>query len=356
MEKRRHGSLFSGIGGFDLAALWMNWENVFQVEISDFCNKVLEHHFPDTTRFRDIKKFKGGKYRGTIDVLSGGFPCQPFSTAGKRRGKDDDRFLWPEALRIIGEIKPRWIVLENVAGLFSILERATLSRMEIKEIELFCAQPDRPAHKTVLTVQRRIIGTIVDQIGAAGYILPKLTDGTPVVSCIPACALGAPHRRDRLWIIAHSGSLEKRGQMGDLASGHPQSWQRSLGDTAQHSHRFKDNTGREVDAYTDRHRQHRSDSPDEEQLHQTRQHALHDPQQGDQHAAPANTTTNWQPWPTQSPFCRRDDGLSSRLDTITFPKWREQSIHSYGNAIVPQAAFTIFQAIEQVDPFKTHVL
>jgi DNA (cytosine-5)-methyltransferase 1 len=109
----RHGSLFSGIGGFDLAAEWAGFENIFQVEIDPFCQKVLQKNFPKTQKYGDIKKFDGTKFRGKIDIISGGFPCQPFSCAGKRKGTEDDRHLWPEMLRIIDEIKP----LERIKGL-----------------------------------------------------------------------------------------------------------------------------------------------------------------------------------------------------------------------------------------------
>lgn len=91
-----HGSLFSGIGGFDLAALWCGWNNVFQVEIDPWCRKVLAKNFPHTERHTDIKQFDAKQYNGRIDIISGGFPCQPFSVAGKRRGKEDDRALWHE--------------------------------------------------------------------------------------------------------------------------------------------------------------------------------------------------------------------------------------------------------------------
>jgi len=114
-----HGSLFSGIGGFDLAASWLNWENVFQCEIDPFCRAVLKKHFPETLRYEDIKKTDFRTHRGTIDVLSGGFPCQPFSVAGQRKGTEDDRNLWPEMLRAIREIQPSWVVGENVHGLIN---------------------------------------------------------------------------------------------------------------------------------------------------------------------------------------------------------------------------------------------
>lgn len=112
-----HGSLFSGIGGFDLAAQWAGIETKWQVETDNFCNKVLEKHFPDAKRYRDIKETAGLE---RVDIISGGFPCQPFSIAGKRKGKDDDRYLWQEMLRIIGEVKPSYVVGENVANLWNM--------------------------------------------------------------------------------------------------------------------------------------------------------------------------------------------------------------------------------------------
>ncbi len=160
----KHGSLFSGIGGFDLAAQWCGWTNIFQVEKDLFCKKVLNKNFPNTERYGDIYEFKGErtkKYQGSVDVISGGFPCQPFSIAGKRKGKDDDRYLWPEMLRVISEIRPAWVVAENVTGIIS---------MELD--------------KTIFDLE------------SIGYEVQ--------IFIIPACAIGAPHRRDRVWIVANS--------------------------------------------------------------------------------------------------------------------------------------------------------
>ena len=112
-----HGSLFSGIGGFDLAAEWSGWKNLFNCEWEEFPRKVLKHHFPNAQQYGDIKEFDATDYHGRIDILRGGFPCQPFSVAGIRKGTEDERHLWPEMLRIIGECQPRWIVGENVRGL-----------------------------------------------------------------------------------------------------------------------------------------------------------------------------------------------------------------------------------------------
>jgi DNA (cytosine-5)-methyltransferase 1 len=112
-----HASLFSGIGGFDLAAEWAGWENIFHCEWNPFGQKVLKHHFPNSISYHDIKKTDFSIHANEIDILTGGFPCQPYSTAGLRKGKEDERHLWPQMLRAIREIKPGWVVGENVRGL-----------------------------------------------------------------------------------------------------------------------------------------------------------------------------------------------------------------------------------------------
>ena len=158
----RHAELFAGIGGFSLAAKWMKWENVFQVEIDQWCRNKLKMNFKDTDIYGDIKDFKGSKYKGKIDVLSGGFPCQPFSVSGNRKGKSDDRYLWPEMLRVCKEVRPRFIVAENVPGIISMELDKVLTDLENE----------------------------------------NYTCWPPFV--IPACATGADHRRERVWIIAHA--------------------------------------------------------------------------------------------------------------------------------------------------------
>lgn len=162
-----HGSLFSGIGGFDLAAQWMGWKNIFQVEKDDWCRKVLAKNFPKTERFADIKDFTGHEYTNRIDVISGGFPCQPFSVAGQRKGKDDDRYLWEEMLRVIATIKPTYVVGENVTGIIGLA-----------------------------------LDTVLFDLEAHGY--------TTETFIIPACSKNAWHRRDRVWIIAYDCSRYKR--------------------------------------------------------------------------------------------------------------------------------------------------
>ena len=170
----KHASLFSGIGGFDLAAEWMNWENVFNCEIDDWCQMLLKQNFPNSNQYKDITKTCFKKYENTIDIITGGFPCQPYSVAGKRKGTADDRHLWPEMLRCIREIKPRFVVGENVGGLVSWND-----------------------------------GLVFEQV-----FLDLENEGYEVGAFIlPACAVNAPHRRDRVWIIAHSDCKRRHNRV-----------------------------------------------------------------------------------------------------------------------------------------------
>lgn len=340
----RHGSLFSGIGGFDIAASWMGWQNVFSCEKDPFCQTVLKHYWPNTTHYEDIYDFRVTHFRGLIDIISGGFPCQPFSQAGKRKGPNDDRYLFPETMRIIKEARPEWIVLENVTGLFTILEPDSLSEMEIKAIELFCQDGEQPATSTIIRLQRRVIGSIISEIGAAGYVLPTLEDGTPVILCIPAAAVGAPHQRDRVWFVAHANRHRDKQHKNDNRTG------RGKATAKGQEERERQRWSGLLDGFSG---VPRLDLPVEPGRGLSREDAPRNTE------AFAESTTNsgadrwheiplWTGWPTESPFCGRDDGLPERLDRVTFPTWRAESIKAYGNAIVPQVALEIFRAIQPV--------
>jgi DNA (cytosine-5)-methyltransferase 1 len=187
-----HIDLFSGIGGFALAAQWAGFTTVAFVEIDEYAQEIIKQNFGAmayaascgymepkhagqcetgmeqqqsarhcTPRlYTDIRDFDGTRYRGAA-LLTGGFPCQPFSQAGKRRGKEDDRYLWPEMLRVISQARPTWVVGENVAGIIGMELDRVLSDLE-----------------------------------GEGYAVQPLV--------IPACAVDAKHRRDRVWIVAHA--------------------------------------------------------------------------------------------------------------------------------------------------------
>lgn len=381
----RHGSLFSGVGGFDLASKWMEWENVFQCEIDSFCRKVLAYHFPNTERFEDIKKMSGEQYYGTIDIISGGFPCQPFSVAGKRKGKSDDRYLWPEALRVIKEIRPRWVVLENVAGLFSILEPETLSEMEVQAIELYSSGTLQGRNTTILRVQRRVIGTIVSQISAAGYIFPQLTDGTPVIMCIPACAVGAPHRRDRVWIVAYSNGIRSNdAQVAPInyqGIDYRQTWEETTGEppgrsslaagtfatnsdiaSQQSATRFEwpicGPLGEPIRSGTGTTGEGRAFTDTSSERSQRGLHPAGSPISR-QFFIPHDPRSYWNAWkdfPVESPICRGNDGVSTLLVDTSFHRWRKNSIKAFGNAIVPQVAFQLFQAIKSTEQQTTSIV
>lgn len=341
----RHGSLFSGIGGFDLAATWVGWQNIFSSEKNPFCKTILQYYWPNIYHYDDIFQFNATRFRGCVDIISGGFPCQPFSQAGRRKGKADDRYLFPEACRIITEARPKWIVLENVAGLFSILEPDSLSEMEIKAVELFCENDNQHADSTIIRLQRRVIASIISEINSAGYVLPQLKDGTPVVLCIPAAALNAPHQRDRIWFVAHTDSY---------------------GDQQQQGNAIRSITGSAARRPQKRQRQRRTGIinglsdllyPKETINTNSKEHpkyAILDIAPPDPSTAHSGTDwqhkiPGWETWPTEPPFCGGNDGLPTELDGTTLSAWRAESVKAYGNAIVPQVALEIFRAIEEVE-------
>ncbi|WP_300601992.1 DNA cytosine methyltransferase [Niabella sp.] len=309
----RHGSLFSGIGGFDLAALWMGWVNIFNVEIDPFCRRVLKFHFPFTIQFDDIRKFNAKRYYGSIDIISGGFPCQPFSLAGRRRGMSDDRYLWPEMLRVIDEIRPTWFVGENVAGILSMVQPGV-------PVNLGSQAGFGKEDQEIITEHEYIVWTICKDIERIGYSVQPFV--------IPACGAGAPHRRNRIWFIAHSnGILQYPAFSKESESNSYQKWPAlSTGFTSVGGSRIITNS-------------HSAG------LERTTGPILSSGKDGQ--SSRTGSIPTWESWPTESPVCRRNDGISSQLVDISFSKWRKESLRSFGNAIVPQVAYQIFQSIDQ---------
>ena len=300
-----HGSLFSGIGGFDLASEWMGWENVFHCEWNEFGKKVLKHYWPKAISYDDIKKTDFTIHRGKIDILTGGFPCQPYSTAGKRKGKEDDRHLWPEMLRAIREIRPRWIVGENVSGLIN-----WNGGLVFEEVQT--------------------------DLEAEGYEV--------WANVLPAVSVNAPHRRDRVWFVAYSG-----GNGYKLRGSHQNRCPERAGESFKNKRQWIRNDVRGIS------KSRNDTNPNNERLQRRKLNEAFDQggvQQKREIEGQSYKPTsklykdkNWENFPTQSPICSRDDGLSNRLDGITFPKWRQESVKAYGNAIVPQVAHQIFKAL-----------
>ena len=195
-----HASLCTGIGACELAATWMGWENLFSCEIDEFCNKVLKHHYPKATHYGNIFEQDFREWRGRVDVLTAGFPCQPFSCAGKRNGAEDDRYLWPEVLRVINEVRPTWFIGENVGGIITMVLPG--EETKVGSYTDVCGESYTMYEKR----QRYVIEQIRIDLASIGYSVQ------PVV--IPACAVGAPHRRDRVWFLARRDDVTDTGGAG----------------------------------------------------------------------------------------------------------------------------------------------
>jgi DNA (cytosine-5)-methyltransferase 1 len=407
-----HFSLFSGIGGFDLASEWMGWKNYLSCEINEFGNKILEYYWADAYHHRDIhtltyetidielsRRF-GSDWRNDDIILTGGFPCQPYSMAGKRLGKEDERHLFPEMLRVIREVQPKWIVGENVLGIVN-----WSGGLVFEEVQA--------------------------DLEAQGYEVQSYV--------LPAVSVNAPHRRDRVWFVAYSvGQRFKeqgeqpirrdkeqfewsilqqfaphpngnpKGTPGESTSTtrnrsninvqqsergsktelniRPSSIPRNVADTDSRRLEGSVEVGRNCE-YVERKDGTIAEGgtpPDTESEQSERFELGKQPEtctqkQGESGRNNSKSITSdpckigfsgeeserklggkqrfafsyepriWEKFPTQSPVCNGDDGISSRLDGITFPKWRQESIKGGGNAIVPQVCIQIFKSIEQYE-------
>lgn len=308
----------------------MGWNNVFNCEWEEFPRQVLKHHFPNAIQHEDVKELNATAYAGRIDILTGGFPCQPYSLAGKRKGKEDERHLWPEMLRVIRECAPRYVVGENVRGLVG-----WNGGMVFEEV---CAD-----------------------LEAEGYAVQPFI--------LPACAVGAPHRRDRVWFVAYAndttsntkgnrnfrnlGATRKKGKEpeGEKPRGKPQrDNQRNASDAkrVRLEHGTQPRGLESVQGQVGRQPTHTPEadgsfrySPETMRSRGQQNHRQRESRQSNQ----KSQVTNWENFPTVPPVCGGDDGLPKELDGHTFSKWRRESIKAYGNAIVPQVALQIFKAI-----------
>jgi DNA (cytosine-5)-methyltransferase 1 len=349
-------SLFSGIGGFDLAAEQMNWENAFTCEINSFCRQILQYYWPNTTHYENIITTDFTIWRGRIDVLTGGFPCQPYSQAGKRLGKDDARHLWPEMLRAIREIRPRWIVGENVRGLTNWNGGLVFDEVQ-------------------------------NDLENEGYEVQSFL--------LPACAVEAPHERYRIWIVAHANDTKPRNNTGsnnekkrvlrwrnkrDVFGKLFSSWTttnaksggcRKLRNKKSASGAYKSNqpfgcvysvcntTNANNKRCSTRRKltfSNQSQFFSRFYTKATIANATSSRQSSEKHGQNESrffTETEfsdyWRNFPSQSPICSGNDGIPTELDGITLSKWRNETIAAAGNAVVPQLVLQIFKAIQEYD-------
>lgn len=329
-----HAPLFAGINGFGVAADWMGWHQPFHCEIDPWCQTVLQYYWPNSQPYYDIKQTDFTIWRNRIDILTGGFPCQPYSAAGSRKGTEDDRHLWPEMLRAIREIQPPIVVAENVRGLVNWDRGMVFEQVQI-------------------------------DLENEGY------EVTPFL--LPAASVGAPHERYRVWFVGHSkkfgwneGCIKEASKSG-IKIGISNS-KFTSNTTKQGCKEWKLTTNTTMPRY----------EPGQQPSHEIREKkpgTLGQLEgQFERFCSPGNVANangirlrgkgngigsagfidqtcsinHWQNFPTQSPVCGRNDGLPTELHGITFSKWRKESIKAYGNAIVPQVAFEIFKVIEQM--------
>ena len=472
---KTHGSLFSGFDAPSVAASWMGWKNAFHCEINSFCNEILKYWFPDSEHYEDITKTDFSQWKGRIDVLTGGFPCQPFSLAGQRKGADDNRYLWPEMLRAIREIRPTWVIGENVAGILTMVQPG-----EETEVANGYSIFEEDNRKRVLLRQEYVVETICQDLEREGYSIQPML--------IPACAVGAPHRRDRVWFVAHrtnagtedvrrewkntilsdgtapnsniygqrfgedkqkldtrsekktdnstgckngfatiagskrccgrcdnreercvyndrernseenkwkrdkwqhwtgeDGSVASDSQCqgsrqvheeiqsekpdGDSTDRNDHEWDAAYSDCEKLQKRFKagrrsdakkDGTGMvngterfgglqyAPDSYNKRLQGFNVSQWDDTEKRQIEERCS---KQYSCHNRRTLPTKDWEDFPTQSPVCSRDDGLSFDVDSLTIPftRWRQESIKGYGNAIVPQVILEIYKTIEDIE-------
>ena len=301
-----HLSLFSGIGGLDLAAEWAGFTTVGQCEFADYPMKVLEKHWPDVPRWRDIRTLtKESFYERTglrtVDVISGGFPCQPFSVAGKQKGKGDDRYLWPEMLRVIRELRPRCVVGENVPGIIKIAA-----------------------------------GQVVKDLERAGYHV--------VVFNFEAAAVGAWHRRSRVFFVG----------IADVADTDGRTMRHDCGDerkTTRKEHASR-GTGTDperamADAACERIQRHaaicaakpaeRSGQmqSDAESGNEAVYDAMRSGCAGDARLEQLQELADGRCWASEPDVGRVAHGIPNRVDRLK----------CLGNAVVPQQAYPIFKAL-----------
>ena len=342
-----HIGLFEGIGGFSFAAKLAGWETLATCEINPFGQHILKHYWPGAYHHGDIKTLTydtinaelssryGTDWRKEPVIITGGFPCQPYSLAGKRLGKEDDRHLWPEMLRVIREISPEWVVGENVFGL-------------------------------VNWDGGLVFDEVQSDLEAAGY------EVQPFI--LPACGVNAPHKRERVWFVAHStrngsnrtsnGASEpaKRQDGNTIKQSEKCSEIRSFANANHHGpHGSQDRQGNSQGHDNSAPRTDTAFKPprcggeavdtnsDNEGLEGgEKQRGIEGSRTQRNKHTPGFFQPAWEKFPTQSPVCSGNDGIPAGLVGITVSKHQNESLKAYGNAIVPHVVYQIFKVINQM--------
>jgi DNA-cytosine methyltransferase len=345
--------LFAGIGGFSLAAHWMGWETAAFVEWEEKAQCRLKKNFPGVPVYGDIKEFHYEKEKhGPIDLICGGFPCQPFSSAENRKGKDDDRHLWPQMLRVIREVKPAFVLAENVAGIVSM-------------------------------DSGKVLEEICTDLESEGYAVQPFI--------IPAISKGAPHRRDRIWIVAHSDSGNARVRQRTLqksderkgvqqeqrvgqCGGTNQTFRQDFTNTKKAKCQFTCDTWERGVGFADLY--FNPTNPGGKRLQRSEQPKAFRQKEGTPRSTPERNKDDWyNHWlEIATELCRVDDGLPHWMDSserktiynavgyfgrketekrtgLDLRKVEEQvqrteKLKQLGNSIVPQVVYEIFKAIE----------
>lgn len=357
MKKLTHGSTFSGIGAPEIAAQMLGIENAFHCETNPFGRRVLDYWFPNAESYEDITKTDFRKWRGKITILTGGFPCQPFSYAGKRRGAEDDRYLWPSMLRCIEEIRPDWFVGENVAGITTMALPGEVSKMG-GQADIFGQSDD-----FTRTEQHYVLDEICRNLEIADIPSNRL-----LFRLVP---WGRP--TDATESLLSRTTSEPTPVAQDFKNRGPNSQQKGLPEMAKfHTEllptpRVSDIEGAPVNnvEYKDGHYSRTNakgvrwgvklkDVVESGLLPTPTTTIIKDQEMAEMVHPPPHELRpeeRWRNFPTVSPVCRGDDGLSEvlDLDTISASKWRTETLKAYGNAIVVQVIYSIFQYINEIE-------
>lgn len=370
-----HASICSGIDGPALAATWLGWQNLFHADINEFTNIVLKYYYPDAESYTDIRTTDFKKWRGKVGVLTAGFPCQPFSVAGQRTGKDHDSYLWDETLRVVSEVRPRWFIGENVDGITSMVlpgEETPLAG----QTDLFGEEGNLYERTDSYIIER--ICSDLEQLGYETY---------PVA--FPACAVGAPHNRMRCFFIGFDTHAEnaddirrfcdqwqeepKAGRQREFSSGDIQrlpSDDGEIGTIADTTNTGFEDVCESEDSVlsplsaadtlgsgsqtkgSKQQTTRPSRTCKERVIANSDGFRLRGKTNGIRESGfiDQNGSSNyWRNFPTQSPVCHGNDGFSDRLSATAFPKWVRASLTALGNAIVPQQVYEILRLIDKIE-------